>query len=451
MVQYQLGDFMKDVICFLNTLKIKKTDTLIVGVSFGPDSMCLLHILKNKYKDNKIVCAHVHHNHRKESDEEALKLKEYCDKHNIIFEMMKIQEYKDNKFTEEEARNKRYSFFDELIKKYKSKYLFVAHHGDDLVETILMRIVRGSTLKGYAAMPLVSTRNKYNIVRPLLYMTKDNILDYSIKHNIPYAVDKSNSDDDYTRNRYRKYILPHLKQENNSVNKQFLSFSSELLECSKYIDTIIDRKYPKIVQKQIINISLILKEDIYIIREILRRYLYNYYGDDITKINNKHIEDILSLIMGKKPNGYVDLPNKNKLIRSYNNIYFDTKDKYNDYCFIFDGYINLPNGYSIKEENNLNNTTNYSCALLKSELKLPLYVRNRQIGDKMDVLNLKGSKKINDIFIDSKVPMNERKNYPVLVDSDGNILWLPGLKKSKYDKSKQGKYDIILRYYKEEK
>jgi len=441
---------MKDVINFLNSLKIKKTDTLVVGVSFGPDSMYLLHLLKNKFKDNKIVCAHVHHNHRKESDIEAQKLEEYCNNNGIIFEMMKIDKYNNNKFTEEEARNKRYKFFDELSKKYKSNYLFIAHHADDLIETVLMRIVRGSTLKGYAGMSLISSRDGYNIVRPLLFITKDTILDYCNKHNIPFAVDKSNNNDNYTRNRYRKYILPQLKEENKNVNKQFLSFSNELIECSRYIDSIIDKKYPKIVQNDSLDISLLLKEDRYIQKEMLRRYLYNYYGGNITKISNKHIDDILLLVNSKKPNGYIDLPN-NKLIRSYNKLYFDTNYKYNDYCFVFDVYTNLPNGYVIKVEKTLQNTTNYSCALLKSEIKEPLYIRNVLAGDKMDVLNLKGSKKIKDIFIDSKVPMKDRKNYPVLVDSEGNILWLPGLKKSKYDKSKQGKYDIILRYYKEEK
>ena len=115
---------MNEVYNFLKSLNIAKEDTLIVGVSFGPDSMFLLDLLKNKYKDNKIVCAHVHHNHRKESDMEALKLEEYCNKNNIVFEFYKIDKYTNNKFTEEEARHRRYYFFEKLINKYNSKYLF---------------------------------------------------------------------------------------------------------------------------------------------------------------------------------------------------------------------------------------------------------------------------------------------------------------------------------------
>ena len=115
---------MNEVESFLNSLNIKKNDVLVVAVSYGPDSMFLLDLLKNKYTSNKIICAHVHHNHRKESDEEARLLKEYCVKNRLIFEFMKIDKYNNGGFSEEEARNKRYEFFDTLMAKYDSKYLF---------------------------------------------------------------------------------------------------------------------------------------------------------------------------------------------------------------------------------------------------------------------------------------------------------------------------------------
>ena len=203
--------FMKLVYDFLEKLYINKDDNIVVAVSYGPDSMMLLDVIKNFYKENKIICAHVHHNHRKESDMEALELESYCKKNDITFEMMKINAYKNNKFTEEEARNKRYEFFDELMKKYESKYLFTAHHGDDLVETILMRLARGSSLKGYSGISLISKRGCYNLVRPLLYVTKEDILSYCENNKISYAVDKSNLDNNYTRNRYRNKVLPLLK------------------------------------------------------------------------------------------------------------------------------------------------------------------------------------------------------------------------------------------------
>jgi tRNA(Ile)-lysidine synthase len=90
--------------------------------------------------------------------------------------------------------------------------------------------------------------------------------------------------------------------------------------------------------------------------------------------------------------------------------------------------------------------SNYVCRLSSSEVNLPLYVRSRKDGDKIDVMNMSGSKKIKDIFIDEKIPMSERKQWPLVVDSDNNIVWIPGIKKSKYNKSKDEKCDIIIKY-----
>ena len=158
----------KELLKNYNNIKDKY---IIVGVSAGPDSMALLHMLKNNLK-NKIVCAHINHNVRKESDEEELYLKEFCERNDIIFESMKIENYHKNNF-ENEAREKRYAFYEKILKKYKSHYLFLAHHGIDLIETILMKIKRGSNLEGYAGIREVSTLDNYKIIRPLLSLTKE--------------------------------------------------------------------------------------------------------------------------------------------------------------------------------------------------------------------------------------------------------------------------------------
>ena len=110
-------------------------------------------------------------------------------------------------------------------------------------------------------------------------------------------------------------------------------------------------------------------------------------------------------------------------------------------------FVNLPNGKNIEVVDENNDTSNFACRLDSDEVKLPLYIRSRQVGDRMQVKGMIGRKKINDIFIDSKILPEERDIWPIVVDSDENIVWLPGLKKSKFDKTKQEKYDIILKYY----
>ena len=135
---------------FIKSIDIDNDEYVVIGVSSGPDSMALLHMLENNLKC-KLVCAHINHNVRKESNEEESYLKEYCSKKNIIFESYKIKSYTENNF-ENEARNKRYSFYETLLKKYNSHNLFLAHHGDDLIETVIMKIIRGSNLEGYAGI-----------------------------------------------------------------------------------------------------------------------------------------------------------------------------------------------------------------------------------------------------------------------------------------------------------
>ena len=243
---------MSQVCNFIRSLKID-SEYVIAAISGGPDSMYLLDILMNTI-DKKIVVAHVHHNLRKESDVEALKLEKYARENNLIFEMMKIEEYPNNKFSEEVARKIRYNFFDKLIKKYNSDILFTAHHGDDQIETILMRLTRGSSLKGYAGIETITSDRGYKIARPLLYITKEEIIKYLDNEGIWYAIDKSNTDLKYTRNRYRKNILPELKSENKNVHNKFNEFNEKLLLADKFIKKHAMSCYAEVVEKKDINI-----------------------------------------------------------------------------------------------------------------------------------------------------------------------------------------------------
>lgn len=435
---------------FLDTLNINKEDNLVVAVSFGPDSMMLLDLLKNKYKDNKIICAHVHHNHRKESDIEKERLEEYCKLNNIIFEYMKIDSYKNNIFTEEEARNKRYLFFNDVLKKYNSKYLFTAHHGDDLVETILMKINRGSSIKGYTGINKISKRDNYNIIRPLLYITKEDILNYCLDNNIPYAVDKSNLDNSYTRNRFRNNILPLLKKENNNIHLKFLSYSEELDDYYNYVDKKVRDVYKNVINNNEINTLLLKDNDDFIIKKVLEKYLINIYKDNIKDVVKTHLISLFNMVKSNKSSMMLSLPNKKTFIKSYNKIYLDKDVSYNSYCYNLNDEVILPNNYKIIKKDKLDDTTNFHAAFLKDEISFPLSVRNVKENDYIEVLNLNGKKKIKDIFVNEKIDKDKRINYPVLVDNDDNILWLPGIKKSKYDRSKKGKYDIIFKYVKED-
>lgn len=424
---------------------IKENETLITATSGGPDSMALLSLLIKLSKTKKItiICAHVNHNLRKESQEEAIMVEKYANENNLIFEKMEINHYEGN--TENYARTQRYNFFEKLIKKYNATYLLTAHHGDDLTETILMRIVRGSSLKGYSGFQEITDKETYKIYRPLITKTKDELLNYVKTNNIPYAVDKTNFSEEYTRNRYRLNILPILKKENKSVHLKFLKFSETLKLYDDHINKEANEKLNKVYQNNNLNLKLFENEDELIKRKILYQILNNLYYKNISLITDNHVELILNIIESSRPNLKINLPSKVLVIKNYQNLYFTQNTEIKPYSFTFKDKLILPNNQIlIKEETE--DTSNYTIRLNSKELSLPLIVRTRQNGDKMEIKNLNGHKKIKDIFINEKISETARNSWPILTDQNNQIIWLPGLKKSKFDKQKHENYDIIIRY-----
>ena len=439
---------MEKALEYLNKM-LKEKDTIVVGVSTGPDSMALLYLLMEIRKkiNISIVCAHVNHNVRKESKDEAIFLEDYCKKNDIFFEAMKIEKYGDDNF-HNEARTIRYDFFEGLVKKYNANYLMTAHHGDDLMETILMRLVRGSTLRGYGGFDSCIDKGSYKILRPLIYATKDEIEQFDIKHSIPYFVDSSNKKDKYTRNRFRHVVLPFLKEEDKNVHEKFLKFSKTIYEYDNYISEQTKLEFSKIYVDNKLSLTGYQTLPELLKDKILYSLLENIYFDDLILVNDKHIELIKKLIDSNKKNSYIYLPNNIKIVKIYDTLEVvregDNEDSYN---IEVTDYVELPNGKHLEMLSECDTNGNDICRLDSKTIVLPLHVRTRKNGDKMSLKGTIGHKKIKDILIDAKIPMKDRDIWPVVVDSKDTIVWLPGLKKSKFNKTKQEKCDIIVKYY----
>lgn len=415
---------------------------VVIGVSAGPDSMCLLDLLQKK--TTKIVVCHINHNVRKESIEEEEYITKYCQDKNIILEKTTINNYQENNF-ENEARKKRYMFYEEILKKYNSKTLLLAHHGDDLIETILMKISRGSNLEGYAGIKEISNVKDYQIIRPLLKYTKEDIINYNKSNNIKYYNDSSNQNTNYTRNRYRLNILPNLKKEDKNIHKKYLKYSKTLIEYDDYIKREVKRNINNVYKDNIINIDNLNKLDTFLIKNILYNIMNNIYQNKNNIITDRHIQNIISLLNNTKPNIKIDLPNNKEIVKEYNKLII--KDKTNNiknYKIEFNDKIEIEN-LVIKKIESEDDDSNSVCRLNTKDITLPLYIRNREDGD---YIILKGSnyrKKIKEIFIEKKLPLNKRNNYPLLVDSNNNIIWIPNIKKSKFCNKKSENYDIIIR------
>ena len=437
---------MNDVYKFIENLDIN-SEYIVVAVSGGPDSMLLLKVLidlQNKI-NKKIVVAHVHHNLRPESDYEADMVKKYCENNNIIFEMFKIEKYPNNKFSEESARVIRYDFFDRVIKKYNSDILFTAHHGDDLVETVLMRLTRGSSIKGYSGFGKLSNNRGYIIARPLIFLTKEEILEEINKNGLWYANDLSNKSDKYKRNRIRNNVLPLLKKENKNVHTKFIEFSERLINIDEYFKDKINTIKDDIIIDNTIYLDKFNKLDGIIQLYLIEYYLDSIYCNDITNITNIHKNLIFDSI--KKINTKFSLPLNKIGIVEYNT--FKIVDNCNsDYYDIqFTDKVVLSNNKIIEIDNNTTDGSNYVIHLNSKDIKLPFHVRCKKDGDYMYVKNMNGKKSISNIFTDSKILKENRNTYPIVTDDNDVIIWIPGIKKSNLDRKKDGKYDIILRYH----
>ena len=431
-------DFLK------NKINLLKDDLVVVGVSAGPDSMFLLYVLMELRKEIgfKIIVAHINHNVRYESVEEEQFLKQYCLENKVEFSSIKIEKYNQENF-HSYARNIRYEFYRELIKKYKANYLMTAHHGDDLTETILMRLVRGSNLTGYKGISFITEMDDYKVVRPLLYMTKDEIELLDKKLNIPYRIDKSNTSDKYTRNRYRKKVLPFLKEENHNMHLKFLKFSCLLEEVDKFLNKEVNKIYNKVYINGSLDIDLFNFQDIVIKRKIVEKILKEKYLN-LTFIEDKHVDSIIEIIRKNKNGTSIDLPNNIKCFVNYGKLDFINLKKINNYFLELQDNLVIPNGMKfieLKGEENGNDTLH----LDSSMVKLPLYVRNKKDGDYIELKGIDGKKKVSDIFIDCKIDKISRLSYPVVVDSNNKIIWIPKLKKSKYDGKNKEKCDIIIK------
>ncbi|MED4533432.1 tRNA lysidine(34) synthetase TilS [Metabacillus fastidiosus] len=444
---------------------IIKGSTVVVGVSGGPDSLALLHLFLSIKKEYslKIVGAHVDHMFRAEqSEEEMLFVKDFCCQYNIPCEAKQIDipAYLNmNKISSQAAsREHRYNFYKEVMDAYNANYLALGHHGDDQIETILMRMVRGSTGEAIAGMKAVRKFHNGYIVRPLLTASKEEILQYCDLNGLEPRFDPSNEENKYTRNRFRNTVLPFLKSENPLVHERFQYFSETFLEDELYLqeltkekmNTVLKRKEKSEVEmdtKLFLNLPLPLQRRCI---QLILNYLYETIPSSLSSI---HIESLLSLLSRDHPSGSLDYPNGLRVIKSYDNCLFTFDyDKSLPYeiPLSIPSTIILPNGSAIdcgilKKPHSLKRG-NDVFFLSVGRLKEPLTIRSRKQGDKIKLKGMNGTKKVKDIFIDEKIPLHNRDIWPILEDGDGNILWVPGLKKSVFEEADCNGDYIFLQY-----
>ena len=226
-------------------------DKVVIGVSGGPDSMTLLNILndlKEKLNINLYV-AHINHMIREEADEETEYVKEFCAKINVefFFKKVKVEEIaKEQKIgTEEAGRNIRYEFFEEVAKKVGANRIATAHNSNDNAETVLMNIIRGTSVSGLKGIEKVRDGR---LIRPIIECSRDEIEEYCKEKRLNPKYDKSNSENIYTRNKIRNMLIPFIKQEFNSNIIEGINRLSQIAtEEEQFINTIVEKEYKRLL------------------------------------------------------------------------------------------------------------------------------------------------------------------------------------------------------------
>ncbi|MBO1004707.1 tRNA lysidine(34) synthetase TilS [Pseudogracilibacillus auburnensis] len=445
---------------------INKGDYILVAVSGGPDSMAMLDFLVNRkeYYGIELAVAHVNHLLRREAKRDADYVKDYCAAKGIVFRSTEIDIKEkmdiDQTGMQETARKYRYLYFEKVFDELPANKLFVGQHGDDQVETMLMRLVRGSSGIARAGIRIKRSFSAREVIRPLLAVTKEEIEEYCLIKNLNPRRDASNEKKDYTRNRFRLEMLPFLKNENQRVHEHFQRFSEEIIEDEMFLKSLANEKIKEICQEfdeeeVSLDISLFLKVPLPLQRRMIHlilNYLYNQRNVDLSAF---HIDLIRKLFEGHNPSQQLDLPLGLKVIRSYNRCRFTFKkpaeaEMYHFELFEGDEAL-LPNNQMIRVEKGQDlpeYNSDDRCIFDLRDIHFPIIIRTREPGDRIEVKGLNGTKKLKDIFIDMKVPLEERSNWPIVTDKTGKLLWIPGLKKSRYDTSLVHSNQVCITYCK---
>jgi tRNA(Ile)-lysidine synthase len=435
---------------------INDHDQLLIAVSGGPDSMCLLHFLilyksLQKKKNIKLYVAHVnHHTRGEENDLEESLIRRYCEENQVEF--FRADFYysgKDN--FHHEARNFRYDFFIKIAKQYKLNKIVLAHHKDDQVETILFKVIRGNNIFGYTGMDSKYSYHDHSIIRPFLGITKQDILKYCQEYIIPYAVDSSNESNKYTRNKLRNIILPELKEIQSDINDKLIQFETQMHEVNEFIYKHAFMAYSKCVTNKVNNeIELdcvqLMGYDRAIIRLVITMAI-NEVTKDSLSLTFEKINNIMGIIDSDKPNITYDIGNNYFCIKSYNSLKFTlNKPEQDDYTIFINEFkdYKLSNGMiiTVKKMEEKAKINNKSLILCYNSTMWPLLLRTRKNGDLIKTSI--GHKKINRIFIDAKIPTILRDSWPILTDRNGTIIWVVGLQKAEIEFTDECKQYIYI-------
>jgi len=436
--------FEKKVLKWIETSSLIKEGEkkVLLAVSGGPDSTALFYSFLSIRKKLKIEIGVAHFNHkmRKDSDEDAEFVKNMCE--GVRFHYGELREKKPKGVSPEEwARIKRYEFLKNVAEKEGYSLIATAHTLDDQVETVLMRILRGTGIEGLSGI-LPRTGN---VIRPILCVWRKDVLRYLKEIKARYRIDETNFDTKIPRNFIRLKVIPEMEKHFPNLKNAIVNLWMSSLGIADMTRLISDKIIFERDGDYIMDLKFFKDLDIFCKRWLFKIALQKISGEPVSSA--RIVESLLTLL---SPGGRVVKLKKNWRAERVGEEIVFTKKEVKEEEWEFE--INSEGRYEVKDwfievkmvEPPFQIPADPNTALLDAEeVKFPIVVRNFRKGDRFIPLGMKEKKKLHDFFIDQKIPLRKRKKIPVFLSGE-KIIWVGGLRIDERVKIKEGTKRAVL-------
>ncbi|TYP58733.1 tRNA lysidine(34) synthetase TilS [Thermosediminibacter litoriperuensis] len=424
---------------------LQRGDRVLVGVSGGPDSVCLLHLLLRHREEFDISLAVAHLNHcfrGAESDEDEAFVRDLAGKWGLPYygEKVDVPDYikKTGLSPEDAARRVRYAFFERVRREIGAGKVALAHNSNDREETILMNIFRGTGLEGLTGIEAV--RDHY--IRPLIEVERAAIEEYLKREGVPYRIDSTNLQTYYYRNKLRLELIPLIKREYCPHLSASLKRLSEIASADiSLLGKLTDEAFARVVRAMPGGVMIDLKKfnELHeaLRYRVVRKAVEEILGD-LKDFEYRHARMAVEFIAEKPTGSRLNLPRGLTGEKSYEYFYIYRGDPPAAADFYYElpvpGKIQVPEAGAavtariIENKGGIAFKANPLMAYLDyGKIKGNLAVRNRRPGDRFIPFGSRFSKKLQDFFVDNKIPAGERDRVPLVVAGD-RILWVGGMR-----------------------
>ena len=436
----------------INTLW-NKEDKIAIALSGGVDSIVLFHLLVTEYKDSykQLVVFHINHGLREESYEEAEFVEKFVKDFDVKFykEELNMSDLERDSHTSEEmlARELRYQAFNKMAKLEGVTKLLTAHHKNDQVENILMRLLTGRSIDHSLAICEEIEMAGLTIYRPLLNSLKAELEEYAKEKNLHYYVDATNFDTDYTRNNIRHNIVPLLNDINSGSFDNLINFANYYQNINNNLKkAILSNKDNYIFSRDKDKISLVKDKFLELNEEEMYFLLKDLITDElgVFDVKQKAIFDVVSSLKKNSGNKSYDLKNNLKIISQYETLYIHKIEKkcYNDKIEIIIDKICENSVYEFYQNKFIISTDAKDSEIGFNKSELPLLITTKKEGDRVRRGEI--NKKLSRIFIDEKIPKELRDTLPVIRNNKGEALGVLGIG-TKVNKNKIYDYYIKMK------